>query len=272
MRKIIFDHTDYKLYLATFIKSQVGHGRGWRARMAEAMDCQKGFITKVLAPDSPTHLSLEQAAKLNSLLNHSEDEANFFYLLVQFARAGNKILRDHFRGQMKQTLNRRLAIRKDLESQNILSVEDHMRYYSFWYYAAIRMCVSVPGLQTIEALRKKLNLPAAKVTSALDFLTSRGLVEKKGDRFVHSQRQQIMLAADHPMVVRNHGNWRLQALKSLESEAASDLHYTYVVSLSESDALKIRSFLVETIKEMQARAAPSAEESVYAFCLDYFEV
>lgn len=238
--------------------------------MAEVMRCQRGFVTKVLS--GRADLSLEQTERLNTILGHSSEEAIYFLLLVQYARAGSSGLREHVRNQMKEILNRRLKAEKEMESRNILSPEDHMQYYSAWYYAAIRVAVSIPELQTKEALVRRLNLPLATVVSALDFLVSRGLVERKGDRFLHRKQQQILLSSDHPMVKKHHVNWRVRALSALDREGSKDLHYSYVVTISENDSLQLRSFLVESIQEFLRRAAPSKEEAIYSFCLDFFEL
>ncbi len=272
MNKSIFDFQAYRSYLTSFIKSQPGGGRGFRARMAEAIGCQKGFISKVLDSESGSEFSLEQGDRLNALLHHTEEESNYFLLMIQLARAGTPSLREHFRNQMKVVINRRLELRKDLRSRTVLSPEDQMRYYSHWYYAALGVAVSIPTLQTKEALAKALEIPLDVTTSALEFLVSRGFILQQGDHFRHPDQQQVHLPSSHALIGRHHTNWRLQALKSLDKERPQDLHYSYVVTMSQQDALQIRSYLVEAIKEVLARAAPSKEETLYSFCMDYFEV
>jgi uncharacterized protein (TIGR02147 family) len=268
----IFDFSDYRAYIKKRIGELGPRARGFQSRMAEAMNCQKSFVTKVLSPQSTADFSLEQAERLNSLFEHSTDEASFFLLLVQFARAGTPTLREHFRDQMKQALNRRLKVKKDSESRNVMTPEDHLRYYSAWYYAAIRVAVSIPGNQTPEALAKRFQIPLSTVKDVLSFLVSRGLCEKKGDRYVHASQSQLMLPGDHPSVNRHHANWRLRALSALDQSASTDLHYSYLVTMSEGDALRIRSMLVKAIEDVLRRAAPSKSESLYSFCLDYFEL
>lgn len=272
MEKSVFDFQDYKQYLQSLIGSQGEQGRGYRSRMAQVMNCQRGFVTKVLSASSSAHLSLEQAERLSGLLGHSSEEAHFFILLILYTRAGTPKLRQYFRGQMQEVLNRRLAVRKEMQSRSVLSPEDHIRYYSAWYYAAIRVAVTVPSLRTREALAGRLGLPVATISSALDFLVSRGILGKKGDSFFARDSQRIHLATDHPSVSRFHANWRIRALSALDCERPKDLHYSHVVPISEDDALRIRSFLVEMIKEFSKLAAPSPEQTLYSFCLDYFEL
>lgn len=268
----VFDFTDYKAYIHKRTQKMGGLARGFQSRMAEVIGCQKSFVTKVLAKESKADFSLEQAEKLNPLLEHTQEEADFFLLLVQLGRAGTAGLREHVRNQMKYALNRRLQVKDKTQSKNVLSPEDHMQYYSAWYYGAIRVAVSVPQLQTPEALAKRFQLPLATVKGALQFLLSRGLVEKKGDHYAHASQSQLQVSSEHHMVNRHHANWRMRALSSLDKESSTDLHYSYVVTLSESDALRIRSILVKTLEDVMRRATPSKEESIYSFCLDYFEL
>jgi uncharacterized protein (TIGR02147 family) len=273
MVKRVFEFHSYRTYLSQYIAGKPGRGRGFKAQMAEAMNCQRSFVSKVLTKGSSVDLSLEQAIKLNALLGHTDEEAEYFLLLVQYSRAGNEELRDYVRKKMKEILNRRLQVSRELQSRNVLSAEDHIRYYGAWYHSAIRVAVGIPHLQTKEALAKRLKLPLENVARALEFLVSRGLIAQQGDRFFQkTDQQQIHLGSDHDLVTKHHANWRMRGLLAMDQEASRNLHYSFLVTLSEHDALKIRSFLVETLQEIQKRAAPSKEETLYSICLDYFEL
>jgi hypothetical protein len=47
-----------------------------KGKMAKAAGCHTAFISQVL--NGSLHLSLEQAARLNSFFQHTKDEARFF--------------------------------------------------------------------------------------------------------------------------------------------------------------------------------------------------
>lgn len=268
----LFDFQDYKQYLKAHIRQQPGNGRGFRARMAAVMRCQRSFVSRVLDPKSPTDLSLEQAIQVSLLLDHSETEQRYFLGLVQLARAGSEPLKRHLRNQLKEILNRRLEAKEAKVSRQVLTPEDHMRYYSSWAFAALRVAVAIPELQTAAALSARLRLPLETILGALEFLVAAGLVERQGDRYAHKSHSQIHLTPDHPLVTKHHANWRIKAMSALEREGSQDLHYTYVVTLSEEDALRIRSYIVEMLQEIQARAKPSPPRTAYGLCLDYFEI
>ena len=272
MKKNIFYYHDYKVYLNHYIRGLPQSGRGFRIKMAEFLDCQPGFITKVLDKNSKYDFSLEQADKLNSLLIHNESESKYFLLLIQYMRAGTSNLKRHFMDEMNLVHSQRLKVSKNTESRNVLSQADQLKYYSAWYFAAIRVAVSIPELQTKEQLSNRLGLPVNIISSSLEFLCSRGLVEQRGNRFFHIGQSQLLLSKEDPFIFRNHINWRLKGLNSLENPSSQDLHYSYIVTLSKSDALKIRSRLIETIKEVLEKSGPSSEETIFTLCLDYFEI
>jgi hypothetical protein len=64
----------------------------------------------------------------------------------------------------------------------------------------------------------------------------------------------------------------MRGLLAMEQEASKNLHYSFIVAISEHDALRIRSFLVETLQDIQKRALTSKSETLYSIALDYFEL
>ena len=100
----IFDYTDYKKYLKDGLKQKPKSGHGFKSAMASAIHCQSAYISRVLNGDA--HFSLEQAYALNGFLGHSEEEAEFFILLVSYARAGTQPLERFFLRKINEILNR----------------------------------------------------------------------------------------------------------------------------------------------------------------------
>ena len=89
MKKALFEYSDYKLYLSDKIDGMPKHGRGERSKLAEALRCHLAYVSQVLKGEA--QLSLEQADIINQYFDHSPDEADFFLLLVQAARAGTRL-------------------------------------------------------------------------------------------------------------------------------------------------------------------------------------
>lgn len=269
MEKLVFDFTSYKAYLDGVLKGKPAGGRGFRAQMAEAIGCQRAFVSQVLQGDA--HFNLEHGDKLNQFLQHTKEEAHFFLVLIQYARAGTESLRQYFREQMNIVLDHRLQLKSRIRSEDALTHEQKARYYSSWHYGAARVALTIPSLRTKEVLAKKLQLTIPQLQPILDFLLLTGLIEQKGNEF-HPTTRHMHLGNDSALVSKHHTNWRIRSIQSFDTEGAKDLHYSSTVSLSQEDALKIKAILVNNVEEVQKRIRDSKEETLFSFCLDFYEI
>jgi uncharacterized protein (TIGR02147 family) len=268
---MVFDYSDYKLYLNAVLSTQGAH-RGSRSRLARELRCQTAFISHVLNGNS--HFSLEHAVVISRFLSHTSDESRYFILLVNLGRAGSKELVDHFKSQIEDIQRKRTQIKERITTDRALSAEAQIRYYSAWYYAAIHVATSIPELQTRDRLAAALDLSPALISECLEFLIEQGLVTTKDGRFLIGPAR-MHLGSDSPMVSKLHANWRVQALKSLENtrgSAPGNLHYSTVLTLSHKDAKRVREALLRTIDETEKILRPSPEEVVYCIGMDWFQI
>jgi uncharacterized protein (TIGR02147 family) len=270
MKKEIFDYRDYKGYLEAYIRSQPKAGRGLRMAIAEHIGSPVSHISQVLNGNS--HLTMEQAEGVNEFLGHTQDEAQFFLFLVQLARAGTPALRKRISSQMQQVLERRLVL-KDRLGIKSLTKEDQMEFYSSWVYGAIHVMLSIPGMQTKEAISRYLGISVKRTAEILEFLVSIGLAKPKEKGRYEIGTARIHLGVDSPLISKFHTNWRMKAIQSLEKENASeDLHYSSVVTISESDFINIKAQLVKQIEDIKAVIKSSPEEGVHCFNIDFFRI
>ncbi len=144
MIKAVYDFSDYRAYLQMALPVS-GEERGSRNRFAEALNCQKGFISQVLG--GSVHFSPEHAIKISRFLKHDPDEEEFFLLLVHLGRAGSHELVGFYKKKIGETLERRKQIKERIKAGSGLSESDQMLYYSTWHYTAIHMCLMVPQRQ-----------------------------------------------------------------------------------------------------------------------------
>ena len=263
----VFEYQDYKPYLAEWIHSRPGNGRGEKSRMAERARCQLAYISQIL--NGPAHFSLEQAEALNPLLEHTEDEGDFFLLLLQRSRAGTPTLRRYFDRKIQNVLNQRLVLKNRLTDQKTLTRENQATYYSHWAYCAIHMGTLVPALRTPRALADYFAIGIEKTVEILEFLESTGLVVKK-DGLFHPGNVRIHLESDSPMISKHHTNFRLQAMRALETSTPHELHYSSVVGISKDDLPRVRELLVKTIEDVRAIIKTSKDDAIYCYNLDLF--
>lgn len=266
--KTVFEFKEYKRYLATVL----GAGKrrsGLRAKLAEHLSCQTAHVSQVL--NGHTHFSPEQAFKINSFLGHDREEAHFFVLLLSKDRAGTGELKEYYQIQLNEILARRTLIKNRVRATHEVPQEHQTRYYSAWHYLAIHIALSIPELQTKEALAQHFHLPLTKVAEILEFLVITGLSEARDGRYFIGP-SHVHLAHDSDNINKHHLNWRLQAMNSLDRLSPIDLHYSVVFSLSRTDVEKLKERMLEMIKANLKDVAPSKEEVLFCTCLDFFEV
>lgn len=270
MNQSVFEANDYKAYLNDRLDDPSrGGGRGARARLSKAIGCQTAYTAQVLR--GTAHFSLEQAESINAFLGHSDEESHFFLLLVQVARAGSGPLRQRFEREIARLQEARLFLKNRLGVKQPLGHEDQVIYYSSWQYAAIHALVSIPKLRAPQSLSRRLGLEMGKINEALSFLSRSGILEETAHGYKIGTAR-IHLGADSPLVAKHHINWRLQAIRALEGDTRENLHYSSVISLSESDASRIRELLIKALETIKPIVRDSAEETGRCLNIDFFKI
>jgi uncharacterized protein (TIGR02147 family) len=263
----IFQNEGYKGYLNAKIASLPRNGRGFKAQLAEKIGCQKAFVSQVLQGES--HFNLEHGDKINHALHHDKEEAAFFLLLIQHARAGTESLRRHFQEQIETMREKRAQLKNRLRSDRDLSQEQKGKYYSSWIYGAIRVALTVPQFQTKVALIQKLGITEDRLNEAVAFLEEAGLIERRNEKFLPTALH-LHIGNDQDLIVRHHTNWRLRTLDAIANPQREDLHYSSVVSLSVADAARLKSLILDFIEKSRKIVEASPEEELYTFCADFF--
>lgn len=266
MTSSVFDYRDYKIYLRDWIQNK---GRGEKSRIAQALKCHLAYVSQVL--HGTAQLSFEQADALNNHLLHTEDEGEFFLLLVSHARAGSVSLSRFYEKKIHHTLEQRIILENRLKTKRILPAESQAIYYSAWYYSAIHLLVSIPKYQDKESIATYLQLPLRQVTQVLDFLVSSGLAQFKQGRFQTGQ-VSLHLQNDSPWIAKHHSSWRVQSIRALDQSDAHSMHYTSVVSMSDEDMPIVRKILIEAIEKVRAIVRKSPEKALYCYTVDLFKV
>jgi uncharacterized protein (TIGR02147 family) len=261
----IFDFRDYKTYLKKLAADR-GQRSGFKSSLAKACRCNNAYISGVLG--GAAHLSLEQAERAGVFLSLSPEELHYLLLLVQRSRAGTQALEKYFDQQLERILEQRLNVQKRLGAKERLSKEDQAQYYISWIYAAVHVALSVPRLQTPEALARYLDVPLAAIRKILDFLEGTGLAKRNGSLYAIGPRH-IHLGKESENVQRHHVNWRLRAIRALEADADRGLNYSSAVALSRDDAFKVREILLSAVKNSVDLIMKSPEEEVFTLAVDF---
>jgi uncharacterized protein (TIGR02147 family) len=269
MERSPFEFAEYKSFVLSRIEAYPQGGRGVRARIAEAMGCQVAYVSHVLAADR--HFSPEQAEALARFFALRVDEAEYFVLLVERARAGTPQLRQMIERQLERRREEYGELRARVQLRGRITPADQATYYSSWHYQAIRMLLTVPGHGTVARISERLGIPAERVTEVLTFLLEKGWVSETAQGYAATD-VQVHLGGDSPLISKLHANWRIHSLTQLDRRNPEDLRYSGVVALSHGDFARVRELWVKTLLRSHKVVGPSREERVCAMALDFYEL
>jgi uncharacterized protein (TIGR02147 family) len=264
----VFEYLDYRALLAARLPAK-GEGRGQRSRLAKYLGCELSFVSLVL--NKRAHFALEHAYGSSQFIEMAGDELEYFLLLFQKNRAGTKALEQHFDRKMNDLKKRRRDISARVDNQKSLALDQQVQYYSHWIYTAVHMCLLNPELTDAEKISRYLSVSQQQVKVALEFMLNCGLAvrDSKGYR---SGPVKMHIPADSPLVNRHHVNWRLRALERLSNPAPDDIHYSAVLSASHETMETIRTFVLGLIEKAAPVIGAAADEAVYSFSIDLFEI
>ncbi|MBX9766706.1 MAG: helix-turn-helix domain-containing protein, partial [Bdellovibrionales bacterium] len=94
----IYDFTDYKKFVKSWLKNQPKEGHGQYRKFAESLGLSTVMVSQIFNGDKD--LSLDHGYKLALYLGLTEAQTQFFLLLVQVARASSPDLKAHLQRQM----------------------------------------------------------------------------------------------------------------------------------------------------------------------------
>ncbi|MFM8314310.1 MAG: hypothetical protein ACKOA8_08505, partial [Deltaproteobacteria bacterium] len=180
----LFEAENYQDYLQEKLSFLGKSRRGVKSQFAKAIECDPAYVSRILEKEA--HLSLEQGMRTNHYLGHTPEESDYFLTLVGLGRAGSKELKEHYRRQLEIQREKYLTLSERIKNVETLPEITQAIYYSTWFYAAIDIATSIPGLQTVDKISSQFNLPKTTVEDVLKFLEQNGLVQQKAEKWVNT--------------------------------------------------------------------------------------
>lgn len=264
----IFDFSSYTDFLKKTVEESTAR-RGIHTLLAKAAGCQTSYLSQVFS--GKAHLLPDHVAGLSDYLGLKEKEMEYFLMLLLLQRAATPRLRSVLQNKLAQLKSSHLDLSNRISNPVKMTREIEMFYYSSWFWPAIHISTSVPKLQTLKALSESLSLPADKVLACLEQLEKYNLVEHKNGKWLYAGGA-THLPKDSVMTELNHTHWRQRALIDIQRKMEPGLHYTSIVSMSESDAEKMRELLAQSITKSRDISDPSRPEKVFCFSMDFFSL
>lgn len=265
---IVFEAENYKDFVRSWVESRPGGGRGEYRRMAEALGVSTTLISQVINADK--QFSLENANELCEFLGLNDREADFFLLLVEFARAGSHGYRRRLEKRLAQAREEALKLSRRLQNDRDLSPVQTATYYSDWAYTATTNFIACAPETDIDSLAKRLHVSRAQAARVIEFLLESGILVRSDSR-LEIGAKHTFLPRESPFVSKHHQNWRLQGFQKMNRQLSDDFFYTAPMSLSAETALQIRKELPNFIEKIMKWVGPSPSEIVRCLNVDFFD-
>jgi uncharacterized protein (TIGR02147 family) len=273
MDSSVFDFTDFKQYLSLRFAT-MGKSRGMRIKFAQLIHASPSYVSKVLS--SSIKLNLEYVPVINKLLQHNDQEAEYFMLIVLYSQSGSKDLELYFRGKIDAFLEKRRVDAEWVLDPQELTETVQARYSSQWFYIVIHVMLCISTLQTKSAIAERLKLSLSTVASALEYLVKAKLVRVNGDRYSMT-KNRVHLKKDSNWILQYHKSLRQYVVHRLSESLPGDIHYSLVAAISLEDVEMIKKKLRKLLSEFEPmmdieKKDTSKKYDVHVFSLDFFNV
>ena len=264
----IYQFNNYKKFFNSWVENQPKKGHGEYRRLALHLNVSTTLMSQIF--NGEKDMSLELAAEVCDYLHLSDDEADYFLLLVEFAKSGSHKLKSRL---LKQILARQEKAKK-LESRmkKETELDDAVKatYYSNWVYCAVRVLSDIPELGTVEHLADRLMIPKNQLLKYVDFLIKHKLIINKNGSLTMGP-SHIYLPPTDPLSLLHHQNWRILGFQKMQHRSEENFFSSGQYSLSKELAYQIRKELPDLIESIIKRVKPSVSETTRCLNIDFYE-
>ncbi len=265
---MIFSFSHYRSFLKDYLKRLPKQGFGESKRIAEYLEVSSTYVSHVL--NGTKDFSLEQAVLVSSYLGLNGIEADYFYYLVQKARAGNETLRRFCDDKLEDLKKKSLKLVNRVEAKKKLNELERSIFYSSPLYSAIHIYTATnKSGKSADEIARRFEISRSKATEIAQFLLQAGLVSEEKSRYLVSS-VGTHLENGSPYLLKHHTNWRLRAIQAAENLNEQELMYTVNVALSQKDFAELREEMVGFVQNFLTKVYPSPSEEIACFNMDWY--
>ena len=264
----IWDFIFYRDYMMEKLGVE-GSRTGERKKLAKAIPVHTTFVSQVLKGKS--EFSLEQGEAINLFFEHTEDEKEYFILLLLKDRAGPGTLQDRFMRKIQSMREDRINIKKRLEVDSSISLKDRERFYSSYIYGAVHVLAAIKKFKTVDALSDALRFSRSRTQEIVEFMLRIGVLKEENGNLSPGS-SHVHLGNDSELILKHHANWRLHTLSNLQFLDKDDLHYSACLSLSRDDAFRVKESMLQNLKANVDIVSASPEEIAYVMSFDFYKL
>lgn len=265
----IYNYDNYKKYINDWVKNQPSKGRGQYTKLAQSAGISSVLISQIFK--GGRNLSIDQAHLIGEHLEHTENQQDFFLLMVLKDRAGNYKLRNRLQNQISQKRKENKNLKKILDTDRALTDEEKAIFYSDWTYSAVRLACGLKRINTITAISKELGLDESVISKILEFLLDHQLVVLKNNK-LRLGPNKIHLEKESPYINARQKAWRIKSMQAMDKKQEEDFFFSANMSIDETLRDEFNHELNSLIKKFSKRTTESIPENIYCLNIDLFKV
>lgn len=267
--KSIYEFDDYKDYFNFWVSQLPKGGYGEYRRVSQTLSVSTTLISQVFKGDK--QLSAEMASELCDYMRLSDNEADYFLLMLDLQKAGSFKLKNRLKRQIERRKEQARDLQHRVQKDRELSEEDKAVFYSSWIYSGVRLLTDIESINDIQDLSLRLNLSMAVVEKVVNFLLEKKLILRKSDTGYKLGPTRTYTKSSSLLTTKHHQNWRLMGFNKMIVNEPQNLFFTSPMVLSEEVAFQIRESLPTLIEEIMAKVPDSKSEVVRCLNIDWFE-
>jgi uncharacterized protein (TIGR02147 family) len=265
----IYNFNEYRGYVRARFAAMNKGGYGQSLKMAEHLGVHTTLVSQVLKGGKT--FTLEQGSLAADFLGLTEDETDFFLLLIQEDRAASPALKKNLARQKEKFRQQSRKLENRLIGEMKLTEEKKAIFYSDWIYSAVRQLTAIEGYSQPEQIAAYFGLTNRKIREVVDFLLTTDLLQEKNGKLAVGVRT-TQLESGSPWINARHGQWRQRAIEGLHREDPVRMHYTCPMTLSVADAQKVREQIIKLLESVDKIIDPSPSEELRCLNIDWFKV
>jgi len=220
------------------------------------------------------NLTNDQAYLLALQVCASEEEKDYFYLLIEYAQTSIQKRKKDLEKKIQVLQRERYVTADSLSISDLTFNNDDVQneYFNNPYIALVHIFLTIPKYQiNVKLIAQELNLDLVELQNILKLLEKIRLISKVNANYYQVLKEHIQIK-DRGNLVRSHQ--LLTHSIALSRMATLNLKQRYGISVSFSTDTKsielCRQILIKAVHEISEIALKSKPESVHQLMIDFF--
>jgi uncharacterized protein (TIGR02147 family) len=265
---VLLNFDDYRVYLRSYLKKLPHKGRGELSKIAKYLRINTTWLSQILS--GAKEFNIDQVIELGTYLDLSPIEIEYFFLLVQYERAGAHKTKSFIKNKIQNLKTESLKLQNQVPHEKKLDDSEKAIFYSSWIYSAIHLFISTQKTGVnLEDVIHEFQIKRTRALEILNFLLKSNLCCKTQEKFKIST-QSTFIDRSSPFLHKHHSNWRIKAIEKSENLCDEELMFTAPISISKKDFMEVRDDLVLILKKISTRVQASNPELLANLNIDLF--